>query len=146
MPFADRVYHGTVESVAVLPDPGNWLSSDTKVYETIVTIDQEVEQTEAGHDRRRGNPHGLPEQRPVRAGAGDCPAAQMTPGATSRTSGRLRRQDVELGQTNDKFVQVCKGLNEGDQLVLNPSAILSEAPDEQRPIGPDVKSQDAERL
>ncbi len=46
--FPDRVYHGQVESVAVLPDPGNWLSSDTKVYETIVTIDEEVEQLKPG--------------------------------------------------------------------------------------------------
>ncbi len=40
--FPDRIYHGKVESVAVLPDPGGWLSSDTKVYQTTVTLDEEV--------------------------------------------------------------------------------------------------------
>ena len=46
--FPDRQYDGTVQSVAVLPDQGGWMSSDTKVYSTIVTIDQEVRQLKPG--------------------------------------------------------------------------------------------------
>ena len=34
--------------VAVLPDQGGWLSSDTKVYQTVVTIDEDVEQLKPG--------------------------------------------------------------------------------------------------
>ena len=34
--------------MAVLPDPGGWLSSDTKVYKTVVTIDEEVDQIKPG--------------------------------------------------------------------------------------------------
>ena len=74
--FPDRVYHGTVESVAVLPDPGNWLSSDTKVYETIVTIDEEVEQLKPGMTAVVEIHMDYLKQRAVRARAGDCPAAQ----------------------------------------------------------------------
>ena len=39
---------GTIQSVAVMPDPGGYLSSDTKVYETIVTINEEVSQIKPG--------------------------------------------------------------------------------------------------
>ena len=34
------------------------------------------------------------------------------------------RRSVTAGQTNDKFVEITSGLSEGDQVVLNPSAIL----------------------
>ncbi len=40
--FPDRLYHGSIKSVAVLPDQNSWLGSDTKVYETIVTIDERL--------------------------------------------------------------------------------------------------------
>ena len=46
--FPDRHYTGTVQSVAVLPDQGGWMSSDTKVYSTVVTIDQKVDQLKPG--------------------------------------------------------------------------------------------------
>ena len=46
--FSDRSYQGTVKTVAVLPDQGGWMSSDTKVYKTIVTIDEEVTQLKPG--------------------------------------------------------------------------------------------------
>lgn len=137
--FPDRTYQGTVESVAVLPDAGNWLSADTKVYETIVTIDQEVEHLKPGmtavaeiHIDYLSNVLSVPVQAIVQRGNNTwCYVAE---------AGRLRRQDVTLGQTNDKFVQVCDGLNQGDQLVLNPSAVLGDAAEEPHSIGPDAQS------
>ena len=46
--FAERTYQGTVKTVAVLPDQGGWLASDTKVYKTIVMIDEDVTQLKPG--------------------------------------------------------------------------------------------------
>ncbi len=46
--FPERLYRGTVKSVAVLPDQGGWYGSDTKVYQTIVTIDEPVERLKPG--------------------------------------------------------------------------------------------------
>ncbi len=143
--FPDRIYRGTVESVAVLPDPGNWLSSDTKVYETIVTIDQEVEQLKPGmtavveiHMNYLANVLCVPVQAIVqRRDASWCYVAER---------GQLRRQDVTLGQTNDKFVEICEGLQEGDQLVLNPSAVVGEGPEQQQAISPEAKNADVEAI
>ena len=143
--FPDRIYQGTVESVAVLPDPGNWLSSDTKVYETIVTIDQEVEQLKPGmtavveiHMNYLANVLCIPVQAIVqRRDASWCYVAER---------GQLRRQDVVLGQTNDKFVEIREGLKEGDQLVLNPSAVVEEGPEQQQAISPEAKNADAETM
>ena len=120
--FPDRQYHGTVQSVAVLPDQGGWLSSDTKVYSTIVTIDQEVEQLKPGmtavveiHVDRLQNVLAVPVQAIVQVG-------QETWVYLDR-SGRPQRQHVRLGATNDKFVEISEGMSEGDRVVLNPSAI-----------------------
>lgn len=120
--FPDRQYHGTVQSVAVLPDQGGWLSSDTKVYSTIVTIDQEVEQLKPGmtavveiHVDRLQNVLAVPVQAIVQVG-------QETWVYLER-GGRPQRQHVRLGATNDKFVEISEGMSEGDRVVLNPSAI-----------------------
>jgi HlyD family secretion protein len=143
--FPDRVYRGTVESVAVLPDPGNWLSSDTKVYETIVTIDQEVEQLKPGmtavteiHMDYLPNVLCVPVQAIVQQRSETwCYIAD---------GGLLTRRDLKLGQTNDKFVEVREGLQEGDQLVLNPAAVLGDVADKQDAIGPETKSPDVEAV
>jgi hypothetical protein len=41
----------------------------------------------------------------------------------SMKRGSPERRAVQLGVTNDRFVQMRGGLNFGDQVVLNPSAI-----------------------
>ncbi len=141
--FPDRVYQGTIKSVAVLPDAGNWLSSDTKVYETIVTIDQEVDHLKPGmtavveiHMDYLPDVLCVPVQAIVQRR--DDTWCYLGEGSS------LRRQDVKLGPTNDKFVQVREGLQEGDPVVLNPSAILNETPEEQHAIGPNATSEDTD--
>jgi RND family efflux transporter MFP subunit len=123
--FAERVYQGTVKSVAVLPDQGGWFSPDTKVYKTIVTVDEEVEQLKPGmtavveidvdhlHDVLT-----LPIQAIVQV-------AKQT-FCFVDVGGTPERRIVKLGRTNDKFVQVIEGLTEGDRVVLNPGAIIDE--------------------
>ena len=44
----ERTYRGVVKSVSVLPDQGGMLSSDVKVYETIVEIDEQVDSLQPG--------------------------------------------------------------------------------------------------
>lgn len=46
--FPNRSYRGTVTSVGVLPEQNSWSGSDTKVYETIVTIDEKVADLKPG--------------------------------------------------------------------------------------------------
>jgi len=121
--FPDRHYDGEVESVSVLPDQGSWYSSDTKVYKTIIKINEEVDQLKPGmtaaaelHIDHLYDVLCIPVQALVQRGEETwCYAAQ---------NGRVRRQPVELGQTNDKFVEVCAGLQEGDTVILNPTAVV----------------------
>ncbi len=123
--FADRTYHGTVKSVAVLPDQGGWLSSDTKVYKTIVTIDQDVTQLKPGMTavveidiEQLTDVLSIPVQSVVqRADKNWCYLL---------VGNQLEKREITLGKTNDKFVEVRQGLTDGDQVVLNPMSLIEE--------------------
>ncbi len=134
--FPDRTYHGTVESVAVLPDQGGWLNSDIKVYETIVTIDEKVERLKPGmtavveiHVDRLQDVLCVPVQAFVQVG-------QDTWCYVS-TSGGPQRRTVELGPTNDKFVEVRAGIKEGEQVLLNSMEIFDQTRKSGREISPE---------
>jgi HlyD family secretion protein len=123
--FTERTYAGTVKSVAVLPDQGGWLSSDTKVYKTIVTIDEEVTQLKPGMTavveidiEQLENVLTVPIQAIVQRADKNWCYVQV--------GGRLDKREVTLGKTNDKFVAVQQGLAENDVVVLNPMSLMEE--------------------
>lgn len=123
--FPDKSYRGTVKSVAVLPDQGSWMSSDTKVYETIVTIDEDVERLKPGmtavvdiHVALLRDVLSVPVQA-IDQIKNDC-------WCYVEADGGLERRLVTLGSTNEKFVEVRTGLAAGDRVVLNPMAILGD--------------------
>ena len=123
--FPNRSYKGSVKSVAVLPDQGGRMGSDTKVYETIVTIDEEVEQLKPGmsavveiHVHRLTDVLSVPVQAVVQIEKDNWCYADCR--------GAPERRPLTLGRTNDKFVEIRKGLAEGDRVVLNPMALVDE--------------------
>ncbi len=123
--FADRTYRGSVRSVAVLPDPGGFLSSDTKVYETVVTIDEEVQQLKPGmtavveiHVDRLRDVISIPVQAVVQI-------ENETWGYVEQ-NGLPMRRPFRLGRSNEKFVEIVEGLEVGERVVLNPMAIFDE--------------------
>ena len=124
--FPDRRFTGSVASVAVLPDQSGWMSSDTKVYETIVTIDEEVEQLKPGmtavveiHVVRLEDVLVVPVQAIVQI--------QSESWCYVDIDGQVEKRILTLGRTNDKFVVLREGINEGDRVVLNPSAIVEQS-------------------
>jgi RND family efflux transporter MFP subunit len=143
--FPDRIYRGKIDSVAVLPDPGGWLASDTKVYPTIVTVDDEVANLKPGmttvvemHIDYLRDVLTVPLQAIVQRGDQTwCYVAEKD---------SVRQQPIKLGQTNDKFVEITEGLRDGDRVVLNTAAILSHESAEKREIAPDAKSGDGTAL
>lgn len=121
--FPDRAYAGSVKSIGVLPDQNSWHSSDTKMYETYVTVDEEVDQLKPGmtamveiHVDKIQDVLTVPVQ-----------AVQQKEKVTYLfvdRGGRPVRREIEVGRTNDKFVEIKKGLEEGDRVVLNPLAVV----------------------
>jgi HlyD family secretion protein len=142
--FPDRLYPGTVKTVAVLPEQGGWYGSDTKVYQTVVTIDVPVERLKPGmtavaeiHVDRLENVLAVPVQAVVQVGRDTaCYVADK---------GLAQRRPIKLGRTNDKLVQILDGISPGQRVVLNPMALAEEA---LRPAGGEEQKSagDAEQI
>lgn len=122
--FADRVYRGVVETVAVVPAYRGWSGGNVKTYETVVRIDQEVKQLKPGMTavvdikiQQLDDIIAIPVQAVVQRKHKSWVYVSTNRGVEQRM--------IELGPTNDKFVQVVSGLKEGDDVILNPMAILS---------------------
>jgi HlyD family secretion protein len=123
--FADQVLDGTVRDVAPLPDPGNFFSSDIKVYTTHIKIDTGLAGLRPGMTaqveilvNRLENILSVPVQAILQYNGKDH--------VTKKAGDGFVRVEVEVGATNEKYVQINKGLAEGDIVVLNPMSLMSE--------------------
>jgi RND family efflux transporter MFP subunit len=124
--FPERVYPGTVQSVDMTPTQAAHGDPNKKVCETLVTIDQEVEDLRPGmtaavdiHTEQLRPVLRVPLQAVVRA--------ETDTWCYLQKAGSLQRRSVKLGRANGKLVEVETGLREGDRVVLNPTAIRDDA-------------------
>jgi HlyD family secretion protein len=123
--FSDQVLTGTVKEVAPLPDPSSFFSSDIKVYTTKVIIDQPLSGLRPGMTAqveilvdRRENVLTVP----VLAILEFNGKAHIT----KKMSDSFVQSEVEVLASNEKFVQIDKGLKEGDIVVLNPMSLMTD--------------------
>ncbi len=136
--FPERAYRGVVRSVAVLPDASEWMSSDTKHYKTLVTIEEDVDQLKPGmnavveiHIAHLKDVISIPVTAILqRAGRNFCLV-----GAAAK---ELR--PLELGLTNETQVEVKSGLEEGEVVVLNPDEFVDESqfPEPEKEEAPEI--------
>ncbi len=130
--FPDRVLHGKVESVATVAAAQDWLSSDVKVYTTKVAIDPaDIE----GLYLKPGMSANVSisvskvlEQVlavPIQAVVG---GAEM--GAERKvlvmTPEGPRERTVHIGASTPTMAEIKDGLEEGEEVVLNPKVVLGD--------------------
>jgi multidrug efflux pump subunit AcrA (membrane-fusion protein) len=126
--FPERVFRGHVRTVATVASATDWMASDVKVYSTIVSIDDEsVPGMKPGMsaevtthvNKTLENVLAIPVQAII--GGAESGATRkvfvMTPDGP-------QERDVKLGLSNEKMAEVKSGLEAGDQVVVNPKAIL----------------------
>ncbi len=144
--FPGKTYRGTVQTVAVLPDQNRLISSDTKVYGTVVTIDEEVKQLKPGmtaiveiHVDYLKDVASVPVQAIVELSDETWCYVQR--------DGAIERQPVAPGLTNDKFVEIKSGLKEGDRVILNTQALLDKTEEQKTKNAsePDHKNNEQKR-
>ncbi len=123
--FADQTLNGTVIDVAPLPDPSNFFSSDIKVYTTKVKIDDPLSGLRPGMSAQVEI---LVDRRPDVLNIPVVSVLQYhgKNHVTKKLGDTYKSVEVELGPSNDKYVQINKGLEEGDVVVMNPIALMSE--------------------
>ncbi len=119
--FDDKVLAGEVSKVSVLPDSQNrWMNPDLKVYLTTISIDGSHDWLKPGMSTkveifidRLEDVIYVPIQSVVpELGKYVCYVA----------NGRDRRErrEVEVGQFNEEFIEVERGITEGENVLLHP--------------------------
>lgn len=129
----DREFDGTVTAVANRPE-SNWFST-AKKYVVQVTIDGSTEKLRPGFTAE------------VEIVVADMNSVIAVPVAAVieqndefvcavRTSDGFERRPVELGLSNDKYVEIQQGLTPGETLFLYPRGLLADTAKVGRPGAP----------
>ena len=128
--FPDRILQGHVKSVAAVSSMADFFSSDVKVYQTLVTIDESLD----------GLKPDMSAEVTIHVDDATTPVLAVplqavvggTEGGASRTvyvmtAAGPQSRSVKLGAFNDKLVEVREGLQEGDVVVLNPKVLVGDS-------------------
>jgi HlyD family secretion protein len=121
----ERVLHGKVEKVNQYAEPTGWRQANVKEYKAFVHID------DASADLRSGMTAS------VTVHCANVPNALQVPVQAMYAHGpkffcfvydhgRWNAREVKAGPTNDKTFVIQSGLNEGDQVAMNPRAYLAD--------------------
>lgn len=122
--YGDRVLHGIVEKVNQYAEPTSWRQANVKEYKAYIKID------DVAADLRSGMTAA------VTIHCADVPDAIQVPVQSIYAwgpkyycfvydDGKWDAREVKAGPTNDKFFVIESGLNEGEQVALNPRAYVS---------------------
>jgi multidrug efflux pump subunit AcrA (membrane-fusion protein) len=147
--FPEQMLKGHVRTVATVASSSDFMTSDVKVYQTVVGIDDQFPGLKPGMsaevtihvDKTVENVLAIP----VQAVIGGAESGRtrkifvMTPNGPEE-------KEIEIGLSNEKMAEVRSGLNEGDEIVVNPKAILGkdaktreDVPDQGKGKGKDGK-------
>jgi multidrug efflux pump subunit AcrA (membrane-fusion protein) len=126
-----KVLRGHVKNVAAAAAQQDWMSPDVKVYQSYIEIDDSTESlslkpglsavTTIYTEAKAEHVLAIPVQAilpPVEKGS--------KPHVFVLTPRGPERRDVELGLSDEKFIEVKDGVEESDEVVLNPRALLSD--------------------
>lgn len=122
----DRQWVGKVVSIANQPEPSSFFAASIKEYATIVSIEGDT----------TGLKPGMTSEAEILVN--DLHNVLTVPvSAVVEKDGKFfawvkgktgpHRRPLLLGQTNDKVIQVADGLKEGEEVILNPRAVVAEA-------------------
>ena len=124
----DRTLEAEVSDVASVTKPAGWWTGNVVKYDTIVEVPSveglkpgmsaEVEVVIARHE----DVLTIPVAAVLQTEEGDF--------CWVKTADETRRRSLRLGDSNDVFIIVEAGLQEGDEVVLNPTAFVEEAQDD----------------
>jgi hypothetical protein len=127
--FPDRILKGHVKTVATVAAQQDWSSSDVKVYQTMVSIDESLENLKPGMSAEVTIHVDATDEAvmtvPVQAVFGGAELGVNRKVFVQSAEGPKER-DVLIGLSNEKMVEVRGGLKEGEEVVLNPRVLLGD--------------------
>jgi multidrug efflux pump subunit AcrA (membrane-fusion protein) len=128
--FPDRLLQGHVKTVATVASQQDWMSADIKVYQTMVSIDEPLDGLKPGMsaevtisvDASLENVLTIP----IQAIMGSPVMGKQRECYVLLPDGSTEKRQIVVGMSNTKMAEIKSGLEEGDQVVLNPRALLSD--------------------
>jgi len=138
--FPDRKLEGEVSQVGVLPDSENsWLNPDMKAYRTTVKISGQHDWIRPGMSTKVEilvNQLSDVVHVPVQAvnPLEDKKVCYVVNGT------KLEQREVEVGEFNDEFIEIKKGIKEGEKVCLRtPAGMEEKETDKAKPKAPPAK-------
>lgn len=133
--FPGKQYHGHVKSKATVASQAEFFSSDVKVYQTMVSID-DLEADAVLNPGMSAEVTILADEteQPVLIIPIQSVVGNVSKGANRKCfvldqDGYARERNIVVGLSSDKFVEVVSGVAEGEKIVLNPRLLLPEKTD-----------------
>jgi HlyD family secretion protein len=127
--FASEPFNGTVASVSSVPMTGRWPNMDLREYDTQIFITDSAERVRKLRPGLTASVEILVDNRddvlqaPVQAVVG---VADKHVAYVLLPSGRVEQRMIEIGPTNQSHVEILKGVEEGERLVMNPRSNYGE--------------------
>jgi HlyD family secretion protein len=139
--FPERPLTGHVKTVGTVASQQDWMSADVKVYQTMISIEESLEGLKPGmsaevtiHVESAGE-HVLTV--PIQAVVGGAEMGR-TRKVYVHTPGKPPEERViSIGLSNETVVEVREGLKEGEEVVLNPRALLGDKAKTRQPTDAD---------
>lgn len=127
----DRVLKASVRSVATVAIANDWRSADVKMYQTMVSIDEEVPTLKPGMSAEvsihvAATDTSVPTV-PVQAIVGGPEMGTKRKLFVKGPNGEPMEREIEIGLSNDKIAEIRSGVKAGDEVVLNPKVLVGDS-------------------
>jgi hypothetical protein len=127
--FPTKRLKGHTKTVATVASQPDWMSADVKLYQTYVSIDEQYPglrpdmsaEVTVLTDMHREHVLAVP----LQAVIGSVDMGNKRKCFVMTEKGPKERM-VTLGLSNDKMVEVTEGLEEGEEVILNPRLLMSD--------------------
>ncbi len=127
--YPGKQYAGRVKTVATVASQADFLSSDVKVYTTMVSIDNlDTEKLKPGMSAEVTI---LADEikhpvlvMPIQSVIGNVSMGAERKCFVLDAHGYPEERDIVIGKSNDKFVEIKSGVQEGEKIVMNPGPLL----------------------
>jgi multidrug efflux pump subunit AcrA (membrane-fusion protein) len=135
--YPKNLLSGHVKFVDTVASVQDWFAADVKVYKTLVAIDasrnEKMPKLKPGMSAEVTITADVSPQPvlvvPVQAVLGTITSGAQRKCFVVGADGHTQLRDIEIGMSNERLVEVKKGLDEGDKVVENPRALLDDSSD-----------------
>jgi HlyD family secretion protein len=146
--FPGRVLRGKVRDVKTVASPDSWLASDVKLYQTMVVIDDSLEDLNLKPQMSAEVTITADESVtevlaiPIQAVVGNVSMGYDRKCFVIGADKQPHERNIKVGMNNDNLVEVRDGLKEDERVVLNAASLLGEKSEMKASVPQDRKQRE----